>query len=81
MNFSVCYSFAEREKQLLIKGDEPTVLNQQSRRSLNSTADATTFSLTLNNTKTAINPLTIDSNHENEKSEPIFGHWGQEWPS
>jgi hypothetical protein len=68
----------EREKQVLIKGDEPTV-HEQSRRSLNNSdaTNATTLS-------EGFNSLTINdfiSTSENNVQLPSVGRWGCEWPS
>lgn len=74
-SFSLIFCL-EREKQVLTKGDEPTV-HQQSRRSLNSQTDANTL-------KEGINTLTIKScvnNNDNNVQLPCVGRWGCEWPS
>lgn len=80
-SYQMCFFrfISEREKQVLIKGDEPTV-QQQSRRSLNSNIDAT-GATPINE---GINSLTIsdflNSNEDNVQL-PSVGRWGCEWPS
>lgn len=72
-------SHTEREKQVLITGDEPTV-HAQSRRSLNSHIDATNA----NTFNEGFNSLTITSftnSNENNVQLPCVGRWGSEWPS
>lgn len=69
---------SEREKQVLTKGDEPTV--QQGRRSLNANIDAANAT-PLNE---GFNSLTISdsiNSSENNVQLPSVGRWGCEWPS
>lgn len=74
--FLLCFfSFAEREKQVSIKGDEPTV-HQQSRRSLNSQTDANLLSEGINSIK-----ISRINKSEHDVELPCVGRWGNEWPS